>query len=129
MLHKTAWTMATLAFLSLVAPTGCNKPATADSNTSSAQAAPAAGRSVAITANEDGFKPSEVTVKKGEKTTLVFTRTTDGTCAKNVVFPDIKIDKELPLNKPVSIDVPTDTARTLAFQCGMGMYKSKVVIN
>jgi plastocyanin domain-containing protein len=85
--------------------------------------------SYAITANEKGFTPSSVALKKGEKAELVFTRTTDATCATEVVFPEINLRKELPLNKAVAVAVPTDTARTLTFQCGMGMFKSAVVIN
>jgi len=85
-------------------------------------------RRVEIAANGDGFQPSSVKVKKGELTTLVFTRTTNDTCATAVVFPELGVKKDLPLNQPVAIDVPVDKARTLAFQCGMGMYKSKVVI-
>lgn len=91
--------------------------------------APAANtRRVEITAGDNGFQPSSVAVKKGELTTLVFTRTTNDTCATAVVFPELGIKKDLPLKQPVAIEVPTDKARTLAFQCGMGMYKSKVVI-
>lgn len=93
-------------------------------------AAPPAGntRRVEITAGDNGFQPNSVAVKKGELTTLVFTRTTNDTCATAVVFPELGIKKDLPLKQPVAIDVPVDKARTLAFQCGMGMYKSKVVI-
>ncbi len=83
---------------------------------------------VAVTAGEDGFVPSSVTFKKGEPAKLVFTRTTDKTCATEVVFPELKITKPLPLNTPVAIDIPTTDTRTLTFQCGMGMYKSKVVV-
>src|SRR5437016_751440 len=83
---------------------------------------------IPIRADDKGFTPSAVTVKKDEKATLVFTRTSDDTCAKDVVFPELKIKKPLPLNEPVEVDVPTGAARTLAFTCGMGMFQSSVVV-
>ena len=67
--------------------------------------------------------------KKGAPATLIFTRTSDDTCATEVVFPQLNIKKDLPKGTPVTITVPTDTEQTLTFQCGMGMYKSKVLIS
>lgn len=84
--------------------------------------------SIPITASDKGFAPSSVKVKKGAPATLVFTRTTDDTCAKEVVFPELSIKKDLPKGVAVAIDVPTDKEQTLTFQCGMGMYKSSVVV-
>ena len=84
--------------------------------------------SIAVTVGQDGFKPSSVKFKKGAPATLVFTRTTDDTCATAVVFPDLHITKDLPKDKPVAIAIPTDKEQTLTFQCGMGMYKSEVVV-
>jgi plastocyanin domain-containing protein len=84
---------------------------------------------VKVTADENGFKPSSVALKKGAPGILVFTRTTDETCATEVVFPELKLKKDLPKGTPVTIEVPTDKDQTLTFQCGMGMYKSAVVIN
>lgn len=84
---------------------------------------------VKVVANEDGFQPSSVTFKKGAPAKLVFTRTTDETCATEVVFPELGVKKPLPKGTPVTIDVPTDKEQKLTFQCGMGMYKSAVVIN
>jgi plastocyanin domain-containing protein len=81
-----------------------------------------------VIANDKGFIPGSVDVKKGAATQLVFMRTTDDTCAKQVVFPELKITKDLPLNEKVVFDVPVADARTLTFQCGMGMFKGKVVI-
>lgn len=101
---------------------GCNKK-TAEGTSVTSEGGP-----VAITANEDGFSPSSVKLKKGANTTLVFTRTTDQTCATEVVFPELNVKKDLPKGTPVSIPVPTDKEQTLTFQCGMGMYKSSVVI-
>jgi plastocyanin domain-containing protein len=84
--------------------------------------------SIPITVGEDGFKPSSVTLAKGAPASLVFTRTTDQTCATEVDFPDLKIKKDLPKGTPVTITIPTDKEQTLTFQCGMGMYKSSVVV-
>jgi plastocyanin domain-containing protein len=83
---------------------------------------------IAIRADGKGFTPSAVTVKKGSPSVLVFTRTSDDTCAKDVVFPELKMKKALPLNQPVDVEIPTDSSRTLAFTCGMGMFNSSVVI-
>src|SRR4051794_16880041 len=74
---------------------------------------------VPVTVDSDGFKPSAVRLKKGAPATLVFTRTTDETCATEVVFPQLNIKKDLPKGQPVSITVPTDKEQTLTFQCGM----------
>ena len=90
---------------------------------------PAGSGDIPITADDKGFSPSSVTVQKGSKATLVFTRTSEKTCADKVVFPELKIEKDLPLNTPVKIDVPTDKEQKLTFQCGMAMYKSSVVVN
>lgn len=81
-----------------------------------------------IEANEKGFTPSAIGVKKGEPSRLVFTRTSEKGCATEVVFPELDVKKDLPLHVPVAFDVPTDRERTLTFTCGMGMYKSSVVI-
>lgn len=86
------------------------------------------GRRVEITVDGNGFSPAEIRVAKDEAVTLVFKRTTDATCAKTVAFPDLSLEKQLPLGEAVSIAVPSANARTLTFQCGMGMFKSRVVI-
>jgi plastocyanin domain-containing protein len=83
---------------------------------------------VMVTVTDDGFSPSEVKVSKGEPLMLMFKRTGEKTCATAVEFPELKMKKELPLNETVSVDIPTDESRTLTFQCGMGMFKSKIVV-
>jgi plastocyanin domain-containing protein len=84
-----------------------------------------------VTASEHGFSPSSLFFPKGGAGSTVpvtFVRTTDQTCATEVVFPELGIRKALPLNAPVTLDLPSDTARTLTFQCGMAMYKGALVI-
>jgi plastocyanin domain-containing protein len=90
--------------------------------------APPGVQQTKVIVDDKGFTPSHVEVQKGKPASLVFVRTTDDTCAKEVVFPDLKLEKDLPLRTAVAIDIPTGDARTLTFQCGMAMYKSAVVI-
>jgi plastocyanin domain-containing protein len=90
--------------------------------------APAGVQQTKIKVDAKGFSPSEVKLEKGKPASLVFVRTSNDTCATQVVFPELKMEKDLPLNTPVRVDVPTTEARTLTFQCGMGMYKSAVLI-
>ncbi len=105
----------------------CKNGSASEAPAPAANAAPVSGK-VNVTVGDDGFQPSSVTGTKGQPLTLEFKRTSDKTCATQVAFPELNITKDLPLNTPVAINVPTDTARKLTFQCGMGMYKSSVVI-
>jgi plastocyanin domain-containing protein len=91
-------------------------------------ASPSASGTLSVTADGEGFHPSTVDVKKGAPLTLEFKRTSDATCATEVVFPELKLEKKLPLGEVVAIQVPTDVDRTIGFQCGMGMYKSKIIV-
>ena len=132
---RFAWAVALVALVSVGCPKGDQKnggaagPAASPANAEPAGSAPIiVGRRVDIVVNEKGFEPSLVTIKKDEETTLVFTRTSKNTCADAVVFPELKIDKMLPLNQAVAIVVPVKEPHTYVFQCGMGMYKSKVIV-
>jgi plastocyanin domain-containing protein len=119
---------ATLVVVCLM-PCACSKAQPKESSPSSAPVvAPADGGSVAVTVDAKGFSPSEVVGTKGAPMSLVFTRTSDNTCATEVVFPELKINQPLPLNKPVSITVPSAAAHAYKFQCGMAMYIGSVVI-
>jgi plastocyanin domain-containing protein len=110
---------------------GCDKKAETGSSTASPEgpAQPSGGMRVVV--GEHGFAPASLSVSKGaagSTAPITFLRTTDETCAKEVVFPDLGIKKDLPLNTPVTVDVPADSARTLTFQCGMAMYKGTLVV-
>lgn len=114
--------------LMLLTTAACERSA---SSTDPGQTTASASESVQvvdITAGADGFQPNLVQATKGQDLTLRFKRNTDGTCAKDVDFPELGIKRALPLNEAVAIRIPTSEARTIKFQCGMGMYESKVVI-
>src|SRR4029077_4902385 len=114
-----------LLFVSFVSVGGaCGKKSDASTGTQSLP--PAAPGELRVTASEHGFAPDSLAIPKGTAgslATVSFVRTTDQICATEVVVPDLDIKKALPLNQPVAINVPSDAARTLTFQCGMVMYK------
>ena len=80
---------------------------------------------VAVTAT--GFEPARVPTAAGTVVTLVFARTVEETCAKEVVFPALGIRRALPLGEPVTIALP-QAAGEVAFTCGERMFKGSVVI-
>ena len=78
-------------------------------------------RVVELTVTGNGFEPSKVKVRKGEKVRLVVTRKTQRTCATEIVIKDAGINTPLPLDKAVAVEfTPTKTGE-LRYTCGMGM--------
>jgi plastocyanin domain-containing protein len=89
-----------------------------------------AGEKVEIAITDKGFEPSTIEVKKGEPVELVFTRKTDQTCIKEVVLDTgaKKIEKPLPLNKPVAIKTKFTKAGENKYACKMDMFKGTVKV-
>ena len=97
--------------------------------TTAAAPPPDDGRpSFAVSVDGSGYHPAEVTAPAGTPIRLVFTRTSDEGCGQQVVFPDLDIRRDLPLDAPVAIDVTTPASGAIAFTCGMSMYQGSVVV-
>ena len=92
--------------------------------------AAAAGKKVAIKVTDDGFKPQEIKVKKGQPVTLEFTRVTDATCMTEIDIPAENVKEfALPLNKAVSLTITPKKAGVEKFHCSaMGMGDGKIVV-
>jgi membrane fusion protein, heavy metal efflux system len=80
-----------------------------------------------IIITEKGFEPARVTMRQGPAR-LTFVRTTDATCATEVVVPSLNIKRALPLSTPVNVDVQLPRSGDVSFACGMDMLKGRVVI-
>ncbi len=81
-------------------------------------------RRVDIEVTHQGFTPDRITVAKGQPVVLAFKRTTDKTCARNVVVElgdGKKVQKDLPLDQTVEISATFAKAGTLGYACGMDM--------
>jgi plastocyanin domain-containing protein len=83
---------------------------------------------VEVEVTQDGFVPKEIPAKVGMPITLVVTRKTDLTCAKQIVFKDLGVEKELPLNQAVEVTVTPKVSGDLRFACDMDMVAGKLVV-
>ncbi|HET7497904.1 MAG TPA: cupredoxin domain-containing protein [Candidatus Eisenbacteria bacterium] len=88
--------------------------------------APPGNKDVPIQVTEHGFEPARIEVTKGTNATLVFTRVTDRTCAKDIVIGGNGAHLDLPLNQPVRIGLGTVNTN-IPFACGMKMVTGEVV--
>jgi cobalt-zinc-cadmium efflux system membrane fusion protein len=81
-----------------------------------------------VVVNESGFEPARLRLRAGAPARITFVRTTDKTCATEVVFPSLDIKRALPLNEPVNVEFTPRQAGEIAFACGMNMLKGTVVV-
>jgi plastocyanin domain-containing protein len=70
----------------------------------------------------NGFEPAVVRVAKGKPVELIITRTTDETCATEIVIPDAGLNVPLPLGKPVTVRLTPQREGRMKFSCAMGMF-------
>ena len=86
---------------------------------------------IEVSVTKRGFNPDSINVPANKPVTLVFTRKTEQTCTKSVVLTmedGKKIERELPLDKPVEIAVTFPKAGKLGYACGMDMAKGIIVV-
>ena len=77
---------------------------------------------------DGGYTPSTISIPKGKTTTLTFLRSDPSSCLEEVVLPDFKIRKSLPLNKKVSIDITPKESGQYEIVCGMNMFHGKILV-
>jgi plastocyanin domain-containing protein len=78
-------------------------------------------RVVEMAVTDEGFVPSQVKVKKGEKVRLLITRKTDRTCATEIVVKDYGINTPLPLNKTATVELTPKASGEIRYACAMNM--------
>ncbi|MFN3197728.1 MAG: cupredoxin domain-containing protein [Bradymonadia bacterium] len=83
--------------------------------------------SVSVTVGDAGYTPDQISARGGVPLALTFTRTSESVCGEEIVFPKYDIKKPLPLNQAVTINLTPKADETIAFTCGMGMFKGSIV--
>lgn len=104
-------------------------PANAKAPTTPAKAAAAPAR-FDIVVTSAGFEPKNITVPRGKPVVLRFERRIERTCGTEVVMTvdGKKIEKDLPLNKPVELAMTFGTAGTVKYACSMDMIRGTITV-
>ena len=82
---------------------------------------------VEIQVKDGTYQPAAVEVQAGEPVSLSFTRHDATPCAEKVVFADLGITADLPLERAQSINIPALKPGTYEFTCQMGMYRGRLI--
>jgi plastocyanin domain-containing protein len=88
---------------------------------------------VAVTENlsirvEKGvYQPSQIEIPANQATTLHFLRIDETPCAETLIFPELEIIEDLPLNKTLSVELPALAPGKYNFHCQMQMYRGVVI--
>lgn len=75
-----------------------------------------------------GYSPEVVSIPLGKTTKINFIRTDPTDCLSEVVLPDFRIKKELPLNKKITVEITPEKKGEFGYACGMNMYHGKIVV-
>lgn len=99
-------------------------------NTADAQSQKSArNQSAKVVIGNYGYEPASLRLKRGVPAKVTFHRTTDATCATEVVFAEYGIRRELPLNQAVTVSFTPRKAGEFAFTCGMNMHRGKLIVS
>ena len=75
-----------------------------------------------------GFQPVAIRLRRGVPARVTFLRTTDATCAKEIVLPDFGIRRALPLNEAVVVSFTPQEKGAFTFVCGMNMLRGQLIV-
>lgn len=91
------------------------------------ETAVAVGESVDILV-DGGYKPEVISIKRGRTVTLNFLRKDPSNCLDEVVLPDFKTRKALPLGSVVSVTITPDKVGSFTYSCGMNMFHGTIIV-
>lgn len=82
---------------------------------------------IRILVKDGTYQPAALEVPAGQALTLTFLRQDVTPCAEKVIFVDLALSADLPLNKSVSVTLPALSPGRHEFTCQMGMYRGQLI--
>jgi len=77
---------------------------------------------------EGGYTPNVISIPKGKTTKISFTRRDPSSCLEEVVLPDFKIRKYLPIGEKITVEITPKQAGEFVYSCGMNMFHGKIIV-
>jgi len=75
-----------------------------------------------------GYSPNTISISKGKTTVLNFLRTDPSSCLEDILLPNFKVRKFLPLNQKVAIPITPKESGEYEIVCGMNMFHGKIIV-
>jgi plastocyanin domain-containing protein len=75
-----------------------------------------------------GYTPDVIVVERGKPLRLNFVRAESASCSEMVLFPDFNKSAKLPEGETISIELMPDKTGEFGFQCQMGMFRGKLIV-
>ena len=91
-------------------------------------AKPAAHLQKRVVTINGGYSPSRLTVKAGQPVQLTFKAGANVGCGDTIVIKDLGITRTLDKKGVAVVAFTPKKSGTLAFTCGMGMYRGQIVV-
>lgn len=82
-----------------------------------------------VIVDSGSYEPSRIQLTAGKSTTLRFLRKDASPCAETVIFENLGISEELPLNRAKDISIPPLGVGEYSFTCQMKMYRGELVVS
>lgn len=92
------------------------------------QAFKASSEVINITVENGVYTPSRIEMKQGQKVKLVFLRKDPSPCAEKVIFDELGINVDLPVNKKIEVVLQPEKSGEYSFTCQMKMYTGNLIV-
>ncbi|PIZ63102.1 copper-binding protein [Candidatus Saccharibacteria bacterium CG_4_10_14_0_2_um_filter_52_9] len=75
-----------------------------------------------------GYTPHKILLQKDIPAKLIFNRKDASSCLEEVILPDFGVQRKLPVNQDLTIEVKPDKAGRFTYSCGMHMFFGEVIV-
>lgn len=83
---------------------------------------------ILITVENGIYQPSHIKLPANQAHTLKFLRIDPTPCASSVIFSNIEVNADLPVDSIVKVDLPALEKGSYEFACQMRMYKGLLIV-